>query len=74
MGLDRFDDSAVVVRGRLKTKPGRQWAMGREFKRRLKIAFDEMDIEIPFPHTTLYLGQDKDKSAPPLRVRMDQNT
>lgn len=74
MGLDRFDDSAVVVRGRLMTKPGRQWAMGREFKRRLKIAFDEMDIEIPFPHTTLYLGRDKDQSAAPLHVRVDQNT
>jgi len=34
MGLDRFDDSAIVIRARLMTKPGRQWAMGREFKRR----------------------------------------
>lgn len=70
MGLDRFEDSAVVIRARLMTKPGRQWAMGREFKRRLKRTFDEKDIEIPFPHTTLYLGQDKDKTAAPLRVSM----
>ncbi len=73
MGLDRFEDSAVVIRARLTTKPGRQWAMGREFKRRLKITFDEQDIEIPFPHTTLYLGQDKDKTAAPLMVSMERN-
>jgi len=71
-GLDRFDDSAVVVRARTRTLPGKQWGVGREFKRRIKKRFDEMDIEIPFPHTTLYIGQDKDKSSPPLNVQMEK--
>ena len=69
LGLDRFDDSAVVVRVRTKTKPIRQWAVGREFNRRMKERFDELGIEIPFPHVTLYMGQDKDGSAPPMHIR-----
>jgi small conductance mechanosensitive channel len=71
-GLDRFDDSAVVVRARTRTLPAKQWGVGREFKRRIKMKFDELDIEIPFPHTTLYMGQDKDKSSPPLNVHMEK--
>lgn len=53
LGLDNFADSALVIRARLKTRPGEQWAVGREYRRRLKIAFDAAGIEIPFPHTTL---------------------
>lgn len=56
-GLDNFADSAVVIKGRLKTRPIRQWEVGREFKRRVKHAFDERGIEIPFPHRTLYIGE-----------------
>lgn len=73
LGLDRFDDSAVVVRVRTKTKPIRQWAVGREFNRRMKQRFDELGIEIPFPHMTLYMGQDKDGSAPAMNVRQVQS-
>jgi small conductance mechanosensitive channel len=54
-GLDRFGDSAVVIRGRIKTRPGEQWRVGREFNRRLKRRFDELGIEIPFPQRTVHL-------------------
>lgn len=57
MGVDQFADSAVVIKGRIKTLPIRQWMVGREFLRRLKLAFDEQDIEIPFPHSTVYFGE-----------------
>lgn len=66
LGLDRFADSAVIVKARVKTAPIKQWTVGREFNRRLKQKFDERNIEIPFPHLTLYMGQDKDGSAAPL--------
>jgi small conductance mechanosensitive channel len=68
LGLNEFGDSAVVVRARNKTVPGSQWSIGREFNRRLKKVFDARDIEIPFPHVTLYMGKDKKGEAPPLRV------
>ena len=71
LGLDEFADSAIIIKARTKTKPIRQWAVGREFNRRLKKIFDARDIEIPFPHLTLYMGQDKDGSAPPINVSME---
>jgi small conductance mechanosensitive channel len=70
LGLDRFADSAVIIRVRTKTKPIRQWAVGREFNRRMKKKFDELGIEIPFPHMTLYMGQGKDGGAAPMNVNM----
>ena len=68
MGLNSFGDSAVVIRARLKTRPLTQWATGREYNRRLKAAFDARGIEIPFPHTTIYFGEDKEGRAPAGRV------
>jgi len=68
LGLDKFSDSSIIVKARTKTKPLRQWAVGREFNRRLKKRFDELDIEIPFPHTTLYIGADKGGKSQPLNV------
>ena len=68
LGLNEFADSAMIIRARTKTKPIRQWAVGREFNRRLKKRFDERNIEIPFPHVTVYMGQDKKGEAPPLSV------
>ncbi len=57
LGVDRFDDSAVIIRCRLKTVPTQQWRIGREMNRRIKKTFDAKGIEIPFPHRTLYWGQ-----------------
>lgn len=68
LGLDQFADSAVIIRARTTTKPIQQWRIGREFNRRLKKLFDERNIEIPFPHVTLYMGQDKTGQSPPLHV------
>tara|TARA_R110002110_G_scaffold368290_1_gene578093 strand:- start:492 stop:965 length:474 start_codon:yes stop_codon:yes gene_type:complete len=70
MGLQSFDDSAVVVRARLTTKPIKQWEVGREFNRRMKRRFDELGIEIPFPHQTIYFGEDKSGNAPPANVEL----
>jgi small conductance mechanosensitive channel len=72
-GLDQFADSALIIKARIKTKPIKQWNVAREFNRRLKKAFDEKSIEIPFPHVTLYAGEDKRGMAPPLRVAVSDN-
>lgn len=71
LGLDEFGDSAVVIKARFKTMPIQQWRVGREFNRRLKAAFDEEDIEIPFPHMTVYMGEDKDGAAAPMHVQVE---
>jgi small-conductance mechanosensitive channel len=70
-GLDSFGDSAVNIRVRFKTEPGKQWGVRREFNRRVKYAFDRRGIEIPFPHRTIYFGVDQSGSAPPARIRME---
>lgn len=49
LGLDKFDDSAVVIKARIKTKPIKQWEIGRAFNLVLKEAFEKHGIEIPFP-------------------------
>ena len=70
-GVDQWADSAVVVRCRFKVAAGDQWSVRREYLKRLKDAFDAVGIEIPFPHVTVYAGQDKDGRAPvlPLELR-----
>jgi len=71
-GVDEFADSAVVIKGRFKTKPQKHWQVKREFFRRLKKRFDELGIEIPFPHRTVYFGIGKDGDAPPARVHAEE--
>ncbi|MFI3280863.1 MAG: mechanosensitive ion channel family protein [Rikenellaceae bacterium] len=56
-GLDSFGDSAVVIKMVIKTRPMKQWRVKREYQRLLKIRFDAEGIEIPFPHVTLYTGE-----------------
>ncbi|MEM7548752.1 MAG: mechanosensitive ion channel family protein [Bacteroidota bacterium] len=67
-GLDKFGDSAIIIKARIKTVPGEQWTIGREFRKRLKSAFDEKDIEIPFPHVSVYWGE----KINPLRLKMEE--
>jgi small conductance mechanosensitive channel len=56
-GVDKLADSAVVIKARLKTEPIEQWKVGRQYLRRLKMAFDASGVEIPFPHRALYFGE-----------------
>lgn len=70
LGVDRFDASAVIIKARIKTMAGKQWLLGREFNRRMKKRFDELGIEMPYPHMTVYFGEDKKGAAPPARVAL----
>ncbi|HWL83345.1 MAG TPA: mechanosensitive ion channel domain-containing protein [Roseomonas sp.] len=67
-GIIRFADSAVVLGARIKTQAGKQWGAGRAYAEILKEIFDARGIEMPFPHVTLYMGEDKQGKAPPLRL------
>lgn len=53
-GVERWADSAVVIRARFRVAPLEQWTVRREFLKRLKAAFDRAGIEIPFPQLTLH--------------------
>ena len=67
-GVERWEQSAIVLRGRFKVRPMDQWTVRREFLHRLKDAFDAAGIEIPYPHVTVYAGAARDGSAAPLQV------
>ncbi|MBE0404140.1 mechanosensitive channel protein [Halomonas sp. FME16] len=71
-GVISLGDSAVNIRVVIKTTPGDQWGVGRAYNRLVKLRFDQAGIEIPFPHTTMYFGQDKSGSAPPANLRIMQ--
>jgi small-conductance mechanosensitive channel len=54
VGVERWADSAVILRARFKVAPLEQWSVRREYLRRLKAAFDSEGIEIPFPQLTVH--------------------
>ncbi|WP_417617007.1 mechanosensitive channel protein [Oceanisphaera sp.] len=69
-GVIALADSAVVIRVRIKTTPGMQWAVGRAYNRLVKLHFDSAGIEIPFPHSTVYFGVGKEGQAPSANLRV----
>lgn len=55
LGVERLGDSGVIIRIRLKTDPSQRWGVARELNRRIKKRFDELGIEIPYPHQKLVM-------------------
>lgn len=54
-GIDKLDGSAATIQGRIKTRPGMQADVGREFLRRLKLLFTERGIDMPAPASTVQI-------------------
>jgi len=57
LGINKFGESGVDIKVLGDTKPMMQWEVTREFRLRIKKAFDQEHIEIPYPHLKLYYGQ-----------------
>ncbi|MEO8480381.1 MAG: mechanosensitive ion channel family protein [Gemmatimonadota bacterium] len=64
VGVQSLDDSAVTIRVMLRTLPGMQWDVGREFLRRAKNRLDQEGIEIPFPQRTVHVRHEGQLPAP----------
>lgn len=56
LGIDKFDDRGLIIRVWIKTQPLKQWDVAREFRRRLKIAFDKAGVGIPVPQQAIWLN------------------
>jgi len=61
LGVEKFDESQMVIRMMVKTAPLKQWDVGRELRRRIKIRFDEKGIQLPYPHRVLLWGEPQKK-------------
>ncbi|GAA5511332.1 hypothetical protein Dcar01_00038 [Deinococcus carri] len=66
-GVTQLAPDGVTLRALFKVQPKSQYAIGREFNRRIKIAMDQAGIEIPFPQRTITLG------GAPIEVRLTRD-
>ncbi len=62
-GLDSFGQSAIVIKARIKTVPGKQWFVGREFNRRMKQRFEALGIDFPVPNQPVQPGTGRTAAA-----------
>ena len=57
--VQKFADSAIIVKILGDTRPLKQWEVAGELRKRLKIAFDREGIEIPFPQTVIHKAKNQ---------------
>jgi small conductance mechanosensitive channel len=69
LGIDNFGDRGLLIRVWIKTQPLKQWDVAREFRRRLKIAFDHAGISIPVPQQAIWVNDAQLLVSPDSRVR-----
>lgn len=63
LGVDAFGNNSITIRLLIQTQPLKQWQVGREFRRRLKYAFDQEGISIPFPQRSIWFENPLQKTS-----------
>jgi small conductance mechanosensitive channel len=58
LGIETLSHEGMTIRVWIDTKPLQQWIVAREFRLRLRLAFEEHDIEIGAPQQVLWRGKD----------------
>jgi moderate conductance mechanosensitive channel len=69
LGVEQFGASGIQIRTFIKTLPLEQFPVARRFRQEVKAAFDELGIEIPFPHRKIVFAED-DRTSPAKRHRL----
>ena len=59
LGVDAFEPGQLVVKARIKTKPLKQWDVGRELRKQIARVFSERGIRMPTPHMTVRMDRTK---------------
>ncbi|MGQ0629597.1 MAG: mechanosensitive ion channel family protein [Sporichthyaceae bacterium] len=73
-GVEALGADAVVVRVVVKTVPLKQWNVSRLLRERIKAAFDEAGVEIPFTQRTVWVRNAEDENSPDDRVPVNPGT
>ena len=63
-GVQAFGDNSIALRLMVRTEPGEQFGTARELRKRLKIALDDAEIEIPFPQRTIWVRSQPGSALP----------
>jgi small conductance mechanosensitive channel len=61
LGIDAFGLWSLQLKVRIKTVPLKQWEVGRELRKRIKKAFDELGIDMTFPERVVSLKPEEHK-------------
>ena len=56
-GVDNFLENGLILKFRIKTIPLKQWEVGRELRRRLKLLMDREGIRIPAPRRRVQVAE-----------------
>jgi small conductance mechanosensitive channel len=59
VGIDAFQDAGVTIKARIKTRPLKQWDVGRELRRRLMMALERQHIGLRPTAVPLYVAEIK---------------
>ena len=70
-GVERLGTDGVSIRLVVKTDPAEQWVVARELRLRIKEAFDEAEIEMPYPQRTVWIRSDE---ITPIHARPEVRT
>lgn len=63
LGVDEFSNQGLIIRVWIKTKPLKQWPIAREYRRRIKIAFDKAGIDLALPHQKIWVSSEEKESS-----------
>ncbi len=63
-GIERFEESRLVLRLQVQTRPVEQWSVGRELRRRVKAAFDEAGLRFARPARDIHINRRPARRAP----------
>ncbi|AUT04469.1 mechanosensitive ion channel protein MscS [Nostoc sp. CENA543] len=68
LGIDNFGDRGLMIRVWIKTQPLKQWDVAREYRRRLKIAFDQAGVHIPVPQQAIWVNDSQFSNSHEIQV------
>jgi moderate conductance mechanosensitive channel len=60
LGIDGFTDWSMQLKLRIKTVPLKQWEVGRELRKRIRVAFDQAGVRVPYPAMTAVAAEGRE--------------